>query len=89
MRVASAARMSRFGGDCYGYALLAAGYTDLVIESDLKPWDVAALVPVVENAGGVVTDWQGNALGNGADTYAIVAAGDARVHAEAVRLLNA
>ncbi len=89
VRVASAARMSRFGGDCYGYALLAAGYTDLVIESDLKPWDVAALVPVVENAGGIVTDWQGKPLGNDAATYAIIAAGDRRVHAEAVRLLNA
>jgi histidinol phosphatase-like enzyme (inositol monophosphatase family) len=89
VRVASAARMSRFGGDCYGYALLAAGYTDLVIESGLRPWDVAALVPVVENAGGVVTDWQGNALGTEASHFAIIAAGDRRVHAEAVKLLNA
>ena len=77
VRVASAARMSRFGGDCYGYALLAAGYTDLVIESDLKPWDVAALVPVVENAGGIVTDWQGVPLDTMSCNYAIVAAGDA------------
>jgi len=87
-RVASAARMSRFGGDCYGYALLAAGYTDLVIESQLHPWDVAALVPVIENAGGVITDWKGEKLGD-ADLYDVIAAGDARAHAEAVKLLNA
>ena len=68
---------------------MAAGYTDLVIESQLHPWDVAALVPVIENAGGIVTDWQGNPLGTGASRFAIVAAGDARTHAEAVKLLNA
>lgn len=88
VRVASAARMSRFGGDCYGYALLAAGYSDLVIESQLRPWDVAALVPVVENAGGIITNWKGEKLGD-APIYDVIAAGDARVHAEAVKLLNA
>ena len=87
-RVAQAARMSRFGGDCYAYALLAAGYIDLVIESGLKPWDVAALVPVIEHAGGIATDWKGNALGV-ADSYNFIAAGDPRVHEEAVKLLNA
>ena len=87
-RVAQAARMSRFGGDCYAYALLAAGYIDLVIESGLKPWDVAALVPVIENAGGIATDWKGHALG-AADSYDFIAAGDPRVHEEAVKLLNA
>ena len=88
MRVASAARMRRFGGDCYGYALLAAGYTDLVIEADLKPWDIAALVPVVENAGGVVTDWRGHSLDTTSANYAIIAAGDKRTHEEAVRMLG-
>ena len=87
-RVARAARMSRFGGDCYAYALLAAGYIDLVIESGLKHWDVAALVPVIENAGGIATDWKGNALGV-AESYDFIAAGDPRVHEEAVKLLNA
>lgn len=86
-RVARPARMSRFGGDCYGYALLAAGYSDLVIEAGLKPWDVAALVPVIENAGGIVTDWQGAPLGD-AEVYNVIAAGDARAHAEAVKLLG-
>ncbi len=87
-RVAQAARMSRFGGDCYAYALLAAGYIDLVIESGLRPWDVAALVPVIQNAGGIATDWKGDALGE-ADTHDFIAAGDPRVHEAAVKLLNA
>ncbi len=86
-RVATAARMSRFGGDCYGYALLAAGYTDLVIESGLRPWDVAALVPIVENAGGIITDWHGRPLGSDSPYYNVIAAGDANVHAEATKLL--
>jgi histidinol phosphatase-like enzyme (inositol monophosphatase family) len=84
-RVARAARMSRFGGDCYAYAMLAAGHIDIIIESSLKHWDVAALIPVVENAGGLVTDWSGNPVGEGGR---IVAAGDRRAHAEALAVLN-
>jgi myo-inositol-1(or 4)-monophosphatase len=90
-RVAKAARMSRYDGDCYAYALLAAGYADLIIESGLNPWDVAALIPVVEGAGGICTDWKGKPipmLENGEKT-SFIAAGDKRVHAEAIRLLNA
>src|SRR5215469_15137124 len=59
-RMARASRMSYFGGDCYAYALLAMGYIDLIAESSLKAWDVAALIPVIENAGGIATDWNGN-----------------------------
>lgn len=51
-----------FGGDCYNYGLLASGFVDVVIESDLKPYDYMALAPVIESAGGVVSDWQGNPL---------------------------
>ena len=58
-RVAKSARMSRFGGDCYAYAMLASGHIDIIIEAELKHWDVAALIPVIENAGGIVTDWEG------------------------------
>lgn len=85
-RVAHAARMSRFGGDCYAYGLLAAGHIDVIIEAQLKHWDVAALIPVIENAGGIVTDWDGNRVRDGGR---MIAAGDARVHAEALRMLNA
>jgi len=79
------ARMSYFGGDCYAYALLAMGFIDLVIEASLKHWDVAALEPVIANAGGVVSDWKGNRLGAGGR---IIAAGDSRVHEAAVRMLE-
>jgi myo-inositol-1(or 4)-monophosphatase len=79
------ARMSYFGGDCYAYALLAMGHIDLIVESSLAAWDVAALIPIVENAGGVFTDWSGAPMGQGGR---IVAAGDARVRAEALEVLS-
>jgi inositol-phosphate phosphatase / L-galactose 1-phosphate phosphatase / histidinol-phosphatase len=61
--VSRQAGLRRFGGDCYSYGLLASGHCDLVIESALKPHDYLALIPVIEGAGGRVTDWEGNALG--------------------------
>ncbi|MFC1665460.1 inositol monophosphatase family protein, partial [Pseudomonadota bacterium] len=60
--VSSEARFRCFGGDCSLYAHLASGYLDLVIEADLKPYDFFALIPVVEGAGGKITDWHGKAL---------------------------
>ncbi len=83
--VCHAARMSYFGGDCYAYALLAMGFIDVIIEGRLAPWDIAAIIPVIENAGGVVTDWKGNRFMNGG---AVLAAGDPRVHAEVVKMLE-
>lgn len=83
--VCEASRLSYFGGDCYAYALLAMGFIDCVIEGSLAPWDVAALIPVIENAGGIVTDWQGKPFVMGAQ---IIASGDARVHEEAVAILK-
>jgi len=84
-RVAAEVRQTRYGGDCYAYCMLAAGHIDLVVEADLKLYDVAALVPVIEAAGGVVTDWQGRRR---FDSGRIVAAGDARVHRAALALLG-
>jgi myo-inositol-1(or 4)-monophosphatase len=84
--LARASRMSYFGGDCYAYALLAMGYIDLIAESSLRAWDVAALIPVVENAGGVVSDWNGNPVPS--EGGHLIAAGDPRVHAEAVKMLR-
>jgi myo-inositol-1(or 4)-monophosphatase len=85
-RVEEAVRLPRYGGDCYAYCMLAAGYVDLVIETGLKPYDVMALIPVIQGAGGIVTTWDG-----GAPEAAgrIVAAGDRRTHAAALELLNA
>ena len=78
-------KMSRYGADCYAYCMLAAGQIDLVVEAGLKPYDIVALIPIVEGAGGVVTGWDGGpATGGGR----IVAAGDRRLHEAALRLLN-
>ncbi len=84
--VEEAARLSRYGGDCYAYCMLAAGHVDLVIETELKPYDVAALIPIIVGAGGVITTWTGEPAQNGGR---IVAAGDRRVHAAALSMLNA
>ena len=54
-------RLSRYGGDCYAYCMLAAGHVDLVIETELKPYDVLPLVPIIAGAGGVITTWEGGA----------------------------
>ena len=64
-RLRAGARMTRFGGDCYAYCLLAAGHIDLIVEAGLKPYDIVALVPIIERAGGVVTAWDGSRPENG------------------------
>jgi histidinol phosphatase-like enzyme (inositol monophosphatase family) len=84
-RVESVARLARYGCDCYAYCMLAAGHIDLVVESGLKPYDIAALVPIIEGAGGIVTTWDG---GSAAQGGRVVAAGDRRVHTAAVELLS-
>jgi myo-inositol-1(or 4)-monophosphatase len=84
-KVEETVRLSRYGGDCYSYCMLAAGYVDLVIETELKPHDVAALIPIIQGAGGVITTWNGEAPEPGGR---IVAAGDRRTHAAALELLN-
>ena len=78
-------RLTRYGGDCYNYALLAMGCIDLVVESSLEPYDIQALIPIVRGAGGVITTWEGADPSMGG---AVVATGDARVHAAALRLLS-
>jgi histidinol phosphatase-like enzyme (inositol monophosphatase family) len=83
-RVEEAARLTRYGGDCYSYCMLAAGHLDLVIETGLKSYDIAALIPIIAGAGGVVTSWEG---GPAKDGGRIVAAGDRRVHEAALKLL--
>jgi len=85
-KVEKAARLTRFGYDCYAFCMVAAGFIDLVIESNLKPYDIVALIPIIEGAGGIVTTWDGGSPVNGG---AIIAAGDKRIHAAAMELLNA
>lgn len=84
-RVEKLVRLSRYGGDCYAYCMLAAGHVDLVIETELKPYDVLPLVPIIAGAGGIMTTWEGDTPRAGGR---IVAAGDKRVHAAALELLK-
>src|SRR5215212_2085217 len=85
-RVEDTVRLSRYGGDCYAYCMLAAGFVDLVIETELKPHDVVALIPIIEGAGGIVTTWENSPAAGGGR---IVAAGDSWVHAAALDMLKA
>ena len=78
-------RLARYGTDCYAYCMLAAGHVDLVVEAGLKPYDIVALIPIIEGAGGVVTDWQGHSAAGGGR---IVAAGDPRLHEAALARLR-
>jgi myo-inositol-1(or 4)-monophosphatase len=84
-RVEELARLSRYGGDCYAYCMLAAGHLDLIVETELKPHDVIPLMPIIAGAGGIVTTWEGEPANNGGR---IIAAGDRRVHEEAMRVLK-
>ncbi|MDA0675953.1 MAG: histidinol-phosphatase [Proteobacteria bacterium] len=86
-RLTGRVRQTVYGADCYAYGLLASGFVDLVVEARLKPYDYCALVPVIEGAGGVVTDWQGRPLTTRSDGR-VVAAGDARVHRAALEALK-
>ena len=85
--VSAAARDTLWGGDCYNYALLASGHLDLVVEAGLKLHDFAALVPVVEGAGGRMCDWEGRPL-TGASDGRVVAVGDAAILDEVLERLG-
>lgn len=84
-KVETVAQLSRYGGDCYAYCMLAAGHIDLVIETELKPYDVLPLVPIITGAGGVITTWENGKPNAGGR---IIAAGDKRIHAAALELLQ-
>ncbi len=81
----SKARLTRYGGDCYGYCLLAAGFVDIIIEAGLKPYDIVAIIPIIERAGGMITTWTGGDPSAGGD---IIATGDARLHEDVLALIN-
>jgi inositol-phosphate phosphatase / L-galactose 1-phosphate phosphatase / histidinol-phosphatase len=86
--VSRAARIRRFGGDCYAYGLLASGCLDIVMEAGLKPYDYLSLAPVIEGAGGVITGWRGEALGMDSDGR-VVASANAELHAEVIARIGA
>ncbi|KAG0614556.1 hypothetical protein M758_6G186100 [Ceratodon purpureus] len=91
IRVRNEVKVPLYGCDCYAYGLLAAGHVDLVVESGLKPYDYLALVPVVEGAGGVITNWSGQKLRwlpeVGEVGIEVIAAGNASVHEAALQSL--
>ena len=84
-RVAGRVRLTRYGLDCYAYALLALGQVDLVIEAGLQSYDIAGPLAVVQAAGGIVTDWQGGPAHHGGQ---VIAAASPALHREALLLLN-
>ncbi|WVZ18724.1 hypothetical protein V8G54_006046, partial [Vigna mungo] len=94
IRVRSKVKIPLYGCDCYAYALLSSGFVDLVVESGLKPYDFLALVPVIEGAGGVITDWKGDKLFweaspfSIATSFEVVAAGDKQIHQQALDSLQ-
>ena len=77
--------LTQFGGNCYAYGMLASGAIDLITESDLKIWDIFALIPIIEGAGGVVTGWTGVPAHKEAS---VVACGDPNLHTNVLRLLK-
>ena len=87
-RVRAKAGLTMYGADCYAYGLLASGFHDLVVEANNGIHDFLALVPVIEGAGGMITDWEGRALGLDSGDK-VLAAGDPRMHAQALKLLAA
>ena len=80
------ARMTRYGGDCYAYCMLACGHIDVIVESGLSAYDIVAMIPIIERAGGIVTNWEGGSCAHGGQ---ILACGDARLHAQLIKLIAA
>jgi len=84
-RIAAKARLTRNGYDCYAYAMVAAGFMDVVIETGLEAYDIQALIPIVEGAGGRVTDWNG---GDAAAGGQVVASATTELHDQVLTLLK-
>ena len=84
-RVAEQVKLMRYGGDCYSYCMLALGQIDLVVEADLKIYDIMPLIPVIEAAGGVITDWEGGDASSGGR---VVAAANAELHEKTLKILH-
>lgn len=84
-RLKGEVRDTRYGGDCYAYCLLAAGHIDIVMESNLKAHDIAALIPIVERAGGKITTWTGAPAAEGGN---IVACGDPTLHDKVLKTIG-
>ena len=86
-KLRDATKRVTYGGDCYAYGLLALGQIDVIAEATMQPWDWAALVPIIEGAGGSITDWQGRALTPSGDGR-VLALGDASLLPAAMGVLG-
>ncbi|MDP3896676.1 MAG: histidinol-phosphatase [Mesorhizobium sp.] len=84
-RLEASVRLARYGTDCYAFAMVAAGHADIAVDAGLQPYDIVALIPVIEQAGGVVTTWSGGAAEGGGD---ILASANPTLHDKALRLVN-
>jgi len=84
-RLEGAVRLPRYGTDCYAFAMVAAGHADIAVDAGLQAYDIVALIPLIEQAGGVVTTWTGGAAENGGD---ILASANPVLHEKALRLVG-
>lgn len=84
-RLESAVRLARYGTDCYAFAMVAAGFADLAVDAGLQSYDIVALIPIIEQAGGVVTNWSGGPAEQGGD---IIAAANPAIHAAALETVG-
>ncbi len=85
-RLRKSCRLNRMSGDCIAYALIASGFADIVLDGQVQPYDYAALIPVVQGAGGVITDWEGRPLDTRSPARVLAAANPA-LHAAAKSIL--
>jgi inositol-phosphate phosphatase/L-galactose 1-phosphate phosphatase/histidinol-phosphatase len=85
-RLRKKVKLPRYGGDCYGYGLVASGHIDIVVEAGLKPYDFLAQAPILAGAGGIITDWKGRALTLGSGRR-VCACGDRKLHKRVLRVL--
>ena len=86
-RLTKKVKHSLFGTDCIGYGLIASGFTDIVCEARMQPWDYAAHIPIFEGAGGFISDWNGNPL-TISSGGTVLACGDKRIHEAALKVLS-
>lgn len=87
----STCQLHRYGLDCYGYAMVAAGFGDLAVEAGLQIYDIAALIPLIEAAGGVVTNWDGMPVEGivHAGRLQVLASANTKIHRDALNIINA
>jgi myo-inositol-1(or 4)-monophosphatase len=85
LRLAAECKLSRYGGDCYAYCLLASGHIDLVVETGLMAYDIMPLLPIIENAGGIISNWEGESVVDGGR---VIAAANADLHTQALNILT-